>query len=105
MISGSKYLYGFKTKRIAFSLPLISIDGAACNGTVCMPPMEFKWGRKDCVDENRLVRQFPGGGSDPRQTIRQSFRMNLEEIVALMGKLPILYITCLLVNLPNRNGT
>lgn len=65
---------------------MICFGVLACNGTTCKPPMEFKWGRKTCANESRLIRNMPGPGADPRATIRSTFRMNLEEIVALMGK-------------------
>ena len=47
--------------------------------------MVFKWGRKDCANEERMFRQFPGPDSDPRNVTRRSFRLNLEEVSALMG--------------------
>ncbi|XP_067942261.1 uncharacterized protein [Watersipora subatra] len=56
-----------------------------CTGRICIPPMTFKWGRRDCLNESLLFRQFPGPNNDPRDTIRRTFRMNLLEITALMG--------------------
>ncbi|KAF6034678.1 APX2 [Bugula neritina] len=63
----------------------VAAKQTSCTGRVCVPPMNFKWGRKDCLNESRLFRQFPGSNSDPRETIRRTFRMNLLEITALMG--------------------
>lgn len=64
----------------------IHISIADCAGEGCIPPMKFMWGRQDCDNERNIFRIFPGTDADGRQFIRQNFRMNLQEVVAILGE-------------------